>query len=695
MDSDGELAAFWADLSRDVDDAVTSGEGEAWTPHEFTRQVLEGLGEAGVIENPVPLPSGGVGRFGKLEYEISGFSIPDDDDPERIVIVATLYRGDGPSSALNAGELRNAAVRAARFVLASFKGLHTRIEPANTEASDLARRLLDLKDRIHTVRIAILTDSRTGARSVSETEAGSVRFAVDVYDIERLFRILGKGRTREDIEFDFSSAQPGPIPCLVVPAAGAGYDAYLTALPGNVLADVYDRYGTRLLELNVRAFLGIRGRKTVNAGLRETITKSPDHFLAFNNGIVATVDSIETARQPDGTVTIGRVSGLQIVNGGQTTASLHRARRVDKAMLNAVSVPAKLIHVRGGDLQAMVTSISRSANSQNTVQPADFSANDPFHVRVEALANNTWCADGRTRWFYDRARGSYEVAQERASVSAPLLRKFKAESPKDKRFTKTDLAKYLSAWEGYPHLVCFGGQKNFQSFMQRLKEAGQDAAALDEAWYRRFIAITILFRSAQKTIRRLAFPAYQANIAAYLIAGIGVAAAGRLDFERIWSTQALSDELNVLVESWAKEIDRLLRNSAGQKMPTEWSKKEQCWTDIRARLPVIADPPPEFLAACGIVDADEEQEDAEALGSDELDLVRQAQDVPAPEWQAVAQWGRTTRGIDWRLDSVVRTMAECAAEGWRKKPTPRLAKRALRALMLYREHLSGSANLSS
>jgi hypothetical protein len=194
----------------------------------------------------------------------------------------------------------------------------------------------------------------------------------------------------------------------------------------------------------------------------------------------------------------------------------------------------------------------------------------------------------------------------------------------------------------------------------------------------------------------LAFPAYQANITAYLVAGIGVAAAGRLDFERIWSRQSLSEEMNALIEDWAHEIDRLLRHSAGQKMPTEWSKKEQCWTDIRPRLPAIGDPlPPEFLAARGIVDADEEQEEAETLGSDEIDLVRQAQDVPAPEWQAVAQWGRTTRGIDWRLDSVVRTMAECAAEGWRKKPTPRLAKRALRALMLYREHLSGSANLSS
>ncbi len=683
---DPELKAFAAELAADVEDGVSSGEGEPWSEHEFTRQVLERLGEAGVVENPQALPQGGVGKFGKLNYAISGFSVPDDDDPERIVIFATLYSGDGPERKIASGELKNAATHAARFVLASFKGLHTRIEPSNTEASDLAHRLMTLKDRIHTVRIAIISDCANDDRKIKDTVAESVRFAVDVFDIEALYRILGKNRVREDIELDFRDATGSELACLSAPAAEAGYDAYLAALPGNVLADVYDRYGTRLLELNVRAFLGIRGRKSVNSGLRETITKSPDHFLAYNNGIVATVDEVELVARSDGTVELARVSGLQIVNGGQTTASLHRARRVDKADLSAVRVPAKLIHVRSGDpeiLQAMVTAISRSANSQNTVQPADFSANDPFHVRVEAMANNVWCPGGKTRWFYDRARGSYEAAQDRASGTAQRLRRFKSESPKDKRFAKTDLAKYLNAWDGYPHLVCFGGQKNFQSLMQRLKEQQFEPASVDEAWYRRLIAIAILFRTVQKTARRLKFPAYQANITAYLVAGISFATAGRIDFERIWAQQALSSDMEKLIEQWAPLIDRALRESAGQKMPTEWSKKEQCWIGIRAKLPPLPTSlPPEILPAAA---HDEDDDTEDATSPDDLELVRRVQAVPKAEWRAVAEWGLATRGEDWRLGAVVKTMADCAAEGWRRPPSARIARRAVRALELYRD----------
>jgi hypothetical protein len=103
-------------------------------------------------------------------------------------------------------------------------------------------------------------------------------------------------------------------------------------------------------------------------------------------------------------LTIRSLKGLQIVNGGQTTASLHRARKRDKASLENIKVPAKIIRVKSENLDEMVAAVSRSANSQNTVQPADFSANDPFHTTVETLANNTWLPDQSGRWFYERAR---------------------------------------------------------------------------------------------------------------------------------------------------------------------------------------------------------------------------------------------------------------------------------------------------
>ncbi len=674
---DQELEAFADGLRRDVQDAVDSGEGAAWTAHEFTSQVLERLADAGVLENPQALTQGGKGRFGRGEYEISGFVLPDEEDPERVLIITTAFRDSWGTETISSGDVRTAAERAARFVEASFKGLHDQIEPANTDASDLARRLLELKDRIHQVRIVLITDCLAGPRTLAEFERGALSIGIDLFDLQRLFRILGKGRTREDIELVLEDAGQA-LPCLEAHKTTESYQAYLAAVPGELIADVYERYGTRLLELNVRAFLGVRGKKTVNAGLRETILKAPGDFLAFNNGIVATVDSVETGADDNGVVGLKRVTGLQIVNGGQTTASLYRARRVDRASLDGILVPVKFIHVQGADLERMVASISRSANSQNTVQPADFSANDPVHVKLEKLANDTWCPDGRSKWFYDRARGAYEAAQDRAGATRERQRRFLAEYPKEKRFSKIDLAKYINAWECQPHLVCYGGQKNFQGMMQRLKELGRGSDDVDLAWFKSMIASAIIFRAAHKVVRGLAFPAYQANITAYLVSALSWRASGRFDLDRVWRNQTISVELGALLKEWAQVIDRLLRETAGQKMPTEWSKREQCWFAVRAKAPQLPSGlPPEIAPVPGAIDDSGTNVAADVAGDDDLEVVREVQLLPARAWASVHSWGAATHGPQWSLATVTRVMAECASGGWKTQPSARLARRAM------------------
>jgi hypothetical protein len=673
---DQELETFANELKRDVHDAVESGEGEPWTSHEFTAQVLERLADAGVLENPQALTQGGKGRFGRADYEISGFVLPDEEDPERVLIITTAFRDAWGTETITSADVRTAAERAARFVEASFKGLHEQIEPANTDASDLARRLLEMKDHIHQVRIVLITDCIAGPRTVAEFDRGALSIGIDLFDMQRLFRILGAGRTREDIELVLGR-EGHALPSLQSPKTTDTYQAYLAAVPGDLIADVYERYGTRLLELNVRAFLGVRGKKTVNAGLRETIMKSPGDFLAFNNGIVATVDSIEIGEDENGASGIKRVTGLQIVNGGQTTASLYRARRVDKADLKQIRVPVKFIHVQGSDLERMVASISRSANSQNTVQPADFSANDPVHVKLEKLANETWCPDGRTKWFYDRARGAYEAAQDRAGVTRERQRRFLTEFPKEKRFSKIDLAKYINAWECQPHLVCYGGQKNFQGMMQRLKELDRGSDDVDQAWFKAMIASAIVFRAAHKVVRGLAFPAYQANITAYLVSALSWRTSGRFDLDRVWRSQAVSAELGALLKDWAPTINKLLRETAGQKMPTEWSKREQCWFAIRARAPQLpSNPLPEIAPSPAAIDDSGASVRSGATGDDELEIVREVQLLPARAWAAVYSWGTATHGPQWSLSTATRVMAELATGGWKKQPTALLARRA-------------------
>jgi hypothetical protein len=181
----------------------------------------------------------------------------------------------------------------------------------------------------------------------------------------------------------------------------------------------------------------------------------------------------------------------------------------------------------------MVSSISRAANRQNTVQLADFSANDPFHQQIETLANTTWLDDGNERRFYERARGSYLAAGQKASFRKSDQTSFQQQSPKHRRLSKLDVARYLSAWSGLPDKVCLGGQENFQILMQRLKD--ELPPPLDQVWFKRLIAMAVLYRAAEKKIRKMKFPTYGAQITAYIVSGLSHRAGGRIDFDGLWS----------------------------------------------------------------------------------------------------------------------------------------------------------------
>jgi hypothetical protein len=315
----------------------------------------------------------------------------------------------------------------------------------------------------------------------------------------------------------------------------------------------------------------------------------------------------------------------------------------------------------------MVTAVSRSANSQNTIQPADFSANNPFHVAIESLSNNIWLPDHSGRWFYERARGSYGAAELRASFRATDTRRFARETPKNRRFSKTDLAKYLNAWDGLPHLVSFGNQKNFQFFMQGLKEQYPDGFTPDEPWYKAFVAKAILFRTVQAIVKT---------------ASISWKSGGRIDFDRIWSQQALSSEMHGMINDWAPQIDRELRRSAGSKMPSEWAKKAECWEavrDLTLELPQPLPPEMQVQFAAANSHGNRSTRRNEDLTREDLELIEKCRRIDAATWFRVAQWGRRSKVIHWRVAGIAKTVGEYAIGGWERSPSAKQAKWAMEA----------------
>jgi len=588
---DPGIDTYARELAARVADAAEGSPEGVYNEQEFTRIILDELGEEGAIEDPVALWYEG-NLSGKI-CKITGFAMPEDN--ERLTLVNTIYRSDVPPAELSSNDKLSAYEQAIKFFENSRQGLFERIDPSMAEVRDLSRRIFESRDVIDVLRVILISDQVAGfGHADLKGVFDDTRIVVDPYGIDRLYRLLGKGLTRDDIVVDIEHELRSPLPCLEVSNHGGDYHAYLAAIPGSLLADIYEKYGTRLLELNVRAFLGLGGKKSVNSGLRSTIQQQPRRFLAYNNGLVTTVDGIDLTTT-EGGLAIRKLRGLQIVNGGQTTASLHRALLQDNADLKDVQVPIKIIRVGGSGLGEMVSAVSRSANSQNTVQPADFSANEPFHVAVENLANNVWIPDGSGRWFYERARGSYRAARMTLGTDSGAERRFLNETPKERVFTKTDLAKYLNAWSGLPHLVSYGSQKNFQYFMQSLKDEHATGFNPDEKWFKEFIAKLIFFRSTQDIVKRQKFSAYQAIISAYTVASLAHRFERSFDLECIWAQQDVSLELADLVRQWSVAIDKLLRRSAGSRMPSEWAKRVECWDAVReAKLELPARLPPEL-----------------------------------------------------------------------------------------------------
>lgn len=266
---------------------------------------------------------------------------------------------------------------------------------------------------------------------------------------------------------------------------------------------------------------------------------------------------------------------------------------------------------------------------------------------------------------------------------------FRSQTPKQRRLSKLDVARYLSAWSGLPHRVCLGGQKNFQHFMQRLKD--EPPPTPDTAWFKRLVAIALFYRSVERTVRAMKFPAYGAQIVVYIVAGLSYRTGGRIDFNRLWSNQGVSPQLEELVATWAPQIDRQLRVSAGQRNPSEWYKREDCWTALWNALPALSEPlPPELsYRDNGLPGGTARSTD---ISLEDYNRIARCVEVSGATWLEVAERGQRASIVHWKVAGICRTLAGYAAGGWERKPSAKQAKPALEALKNVEEAklLSGS-----
>ncbi|MGL5384168.1 MAG: AIPR family protein [Culicoidibacterales bacterium] len=445
------------------------------------------------------------------------------------------------------------------------------------------------KEKIEILELVIFTDMSKSDRIKafeSKFEDG-VRIDYSIYDLNRMKAFDDSISGKEEIQIDLLEefGYEG-IPCL--PSSETDeYEAYLANIPGILLAKLYDKYQSRLLEGNVRSFLQTTGK--VNKGIRNTILNNPEMFFAYNNGIAATAEEIETKVTERGLV-ITSLKSLQIVNGGQTTASLASAFVNDKslgslAQLEKIFVPMKLSVVSHQNAEELIPNISRYANSQNKVSDADLSSNHQFYREFERISRSLLAPTpgNETYWYFERATGQYK--QETYRKTATQKKVFEKQNPKKQMFKKVDLAKYYNIYLQKPDIASAGGQKSFNAFGEwMLKSWDKNENFVTQQFYKEVICLGIFFKETDELVRKAEwYQSYKANIVAYALSMMFFQIEKQypeytIDFNKIWRAQTLSNIWLLQLQKISRlAYENLVREDRPIENVTEWAKRKGCW----------------------------------------------------------------------------------------------------------------------
>ena len=559
------------------------------TVEAFFEKVGELLTEAGELDgaNRAYFEGGGASN----PMRIDGYGGDPRDGDGVLSLVLCDFELSDEVRVQNKDQIQRLLQRLYRFVVSSLKADFREQLEETSAGFGVADLIATTWKDVEKVKLIIVTnaDFRARADAANVKDLDSRPVTLSVWDLKRLKQYMEQGQARANLIIDFDKDFGGSVPLLAASGSDSALESYLAVIPGKQLAAIYDKWGPRLLEANVRSFLQARGK--VNQGIRNTIRDEPHMFFSYNNGLSATADAIEM-EQTDQGLQLVRADNLQIVNGGQTTASLHAARKAFAEQLESVHVQMKLTIVPREQSELVVPRISEYANSQNKVNAADFFANHPFHIRTEELSRKVLARgeDGYrdTKWFYERARGQY--ADERGRRTIAERKRFDAEFPRSQFLTKTDLAKFENTWACIPHIVSLGAQKNFAEFAKHIgKRWGSEGAAFDELWFKRMIAKAIIFRATEKLVSGAEWyeGGYRANIVTYAIAKLVHDAEERdmvVDLDAVWRHQDVSPDLKTaLLVAAAEAQDVITHPHEGVRNFSEWAKKQACWKGLEDR----------------------------------------------------------------------------------------------------------------
>ena len=561
------------ELNSDVASRVYSeGEGASFEDKftEYCIEVLESIGKsegARVLSYVHPNSQGGI------DWKINGYCLKDlakdenrKEHYETLDLFISFYKTQYNYN-ITKDDYTKSLNQIKRFINLALKRHIDYIDKAHTELYHLIGTIGKQGKEFDRINVYFLINGFSN-HDKEKIEIADADVFVHTWDLSRLFKIHESNSVHEPIEIEFDSfTEDGKgLQCLRVPGIDELYDCYLAIVPGQVLAKLYKEYSNELLESNVRAFLGQAGK--FNKGIRDTIRTKPQMFLPYNNGITATAESVET-KIIDNQLVITKLNDFQIVNGGQTTASLyHTQKKFKDADLSKIFVQMKLTVIKDIEQKNIeVPNISRFANSQNKVSELDLSSNNPYFIQIENLSRKKYVVNPENKnqsflWFFERAHGQYRETLNKQTPAQQRI--FREQNPTGLKFVKSDIAKFINIWDLEPHFVAQGSQKSFIHYTKKIAELVSKNRLPGEYFYKKLIANAILFKTADKLIGRKGVDAiienttYKAYIVSFSLSYFHFLTHRKIDLWRIYENQKVDDEIQNELVNLIVLVDRFL-----------------------------------------------------------------------------------------------------------------------------------------
>jgi hypothetical protein len=559
--------------------------------------------EDGEGEDEGDVAKGGINKYDlKWEYTIFNGVFTDD-----ITVVRATKQ-----------EIEKAIKESERFLEKTFS--NDIINDIN-EVRDLQEQLIEQHncEDLDRVDICIITDKQLGDQDKLPgkilIESIGLECKIYYWDLVRWDKMKRSKSRREPIDIDFIDSESEyniyNLPALHKPT-GKSLDYYLAIFPGDLIAELYDKYKTRLLENNVRVFLS--ATRKANKGIRDTIGAdegvNAHKFFSYNNGISATAEKIEIK---DGK--ISKIKDFQIVNGGQTTATIHYSRKKDKYSLDEVFVAVKITALKNDDNYSdVVSKISRAANTQSAIAVSDFYANDQQLVLLEQIASKSPTQnelDRNVYYFFERMKGQYHVAL--LSQGADKQKEIWSKSyPKNLSFNKLDVARWSNMMMELPFHAAQGSEKQFKTYMEN---DFYERIGFHTNNFKSVMGFGLLFKRIHKlcgTSKGKIYPSLTIDeiskkhapvamsTAIYTASYIHMITEGRIDYWSIFNfkynlsksiitphdnQKRIESDLDDILETFISAIWKQIAVFGGPAAQ-EKSKKKECWNYVKSNVSI-------------------------------------------------------------------------------------------------------------